>query len=112
IRRRHPGHELFVILGSDCLPDLPGWRDPTGIVTQAGLLAVARPGFPVWPARQLADALSMPPSVELNMQTVPIPLIEIASRDLRLRVTQGRSIRYLVPRAVQCYIEQHQLYRS
>jgi nicotinic acid mononucleotide adenylyltransferase len=31
---------------------------------------------------------------------------------LRRRVHQGRSIRYLLPRAVECYIKAHGLYRK
>ena len=40
------------------------------------------------------------------------PQIDIASRDLRQRVREGRSIRYLVPRAVEVYIKEKRLYAS
>jgi nicotinate-nucleotide adenylyltransferase len=40
-----------------------------------------------------------------------VPLIDNASSDLRRRVAEGRSIRYLVPRAVECYIATHHLYQ-
>ena len=43
--------------------------------------------------------------------TVTIPPIGIASTDLRRRVREGRSIRYMVPRGVQAYIEAQVLYR-
>jgi nicotinate-nucleotide adenylyltransferase len=111
IHRREPGHELFLILGSDCLPDLPSWREPAGILAQASVLAVARPGFPVWSTSQLCGALEVPPETQLKLETIEAPLIDIASRDLRRRVAEGRSIRYLVPRAVECYVAQHGLYR-
>jgi nicotinate-nucleotide adenylyltransferase len=65
-----------------------------------------------WPASQLREALKLPAGVELKMQAIDVPLIDIASRDLRRRVVEGRSIRYLVPRAVECFIEQHRLYQS
>ncbi len=112
IQRRRPGVELHLILGSDCLPDLPGWHEPLRIVTQAGLIVVARPGWPVWQAEQLRSALRLAPEQPLGMQIVPIPLIEIASRDLRRRVSESRSIRYLVPSAVVAYIADKQLYRN
>ena len=80
-------------------------------MAQAGLIAVARPGFPLWSAAQLAEALKLSPDTQLRLQVVDVPLIDIASRDLRRRVAEGRSIRYLVPRAVECYIEQHGVYR-
>ena len=37
---------------------------------------------------------------------------DISSSDLRQRAAQGHSLRYLVPRAVGCYIETHHLYQS
>jgi nicotinate-nucleotide adenylyltransferase len=42
---------------------------------------------------------------------VPAPLIAISATDLRARVAAGRTIRYLVPPAVEAYIAEHRLYR-
>ncbi len=43
--------------------------------------------------------------------TIAIPPIGIASSDLRRRLSEGRSIRYMVPRGVEAYIEAQGLYR-
>jgi nicotinate-nucleotide adenylyltransferase len=43
---------------------------------------------------------------------VTIPLIGIAATDLRRRVREGRSIRIMVARGVQAYIEAQRLYRD
>src|SRR5262245_41714160 len=110
LHRRHPDAEWNLMLGSDGLPDLPKWRQPERIVARAAILAVARPGHEVWPAERLAAALALPPGVELRMRVIPVPLIDIASRDLRRRVAEGRSIRYFVPRAVEAYIADKGLY--
>jgi nicotinate-nucleotide adenylyltransferase len=111
LRRRHAHTELFLLLGSDCLPDLPHWHDPQRIVGAAGLLVVARPGWPVAGPEELSKALGLLPEVELRWQVVEVPLIEIASRDLRHRVAEGRSTRFLVPRAVECYVQEKRLYQ-
>ncbi len=110
LRRMHPGIELYLILGSDCLPDLPGWHDPPRIVSQANLLVTERPGFPMWSAEKLRAAIHLPDEAPLNLQIVPMPLIEIASRDLRRRVAEGRSIRYMAPNAVAAYIADKKMY--
>jgi nicotinate-nucleotide adenylyltransferase len=39
-----------------------------------------------------------------------IPKLEISATDIRCRVAEGRSIRYLLPDAVADYIHQHHLY--
>jgi nicotinate-nucleotide adenylyltransferase len=111
LQRRHLGVELYFMMGADCLPDLPYWHEPWRIATAATLLIVARAGWTVWPAQELRQALKLPDSQPLRHQIIQIPLLEISSTDLRQRVEQGRSIRYLVPRAVECYMETHQLYR-
>src|SRR2546421_368114 len=43
LHRRHPGHEFFLLMGSDGLPDLPQWYQPVRVVEQAGLVVVPRP---------------------------------------------------------------------
>jgi nicotinate-nucleotide adenylyltransferase len=111
LQQQHPGNDLHWILGSDSLYDLPGWRSPARIVELAGLLIVPRPSFPVWPEEQLRGSLKLP-NAALRMLVVHSPLMDVSSRDLRRRAAEGRSLRYLTPRAVECYIEQHHLYRN
>ena len=95
---------------ADCLPDLPHWHEPAQITEQATFLVVDRPGWALWPTEQVCAALRLPPGSPVRQQTVHIPLIGVSSRDLRRRVAERRSIRYLVPRSVECYIETHRLY--
>jgi nicotinate-nucleotide adenylyltransferase len=109
---RHPGNAFHLIVGSDCLPDLPSWHEPAHIAERAGLLVVARPSWPLWPIQELCKALRLSDPAALRYQIIHAPLIEIASRDLRQRCAEGRSLRYLVPRAIECYIETHRLYRA
>jgi nicotinate-nucleotide adenylyltransferase len=47
-----------------------------------------------------------------RIEFVTIPGNEISASDIRLRVRERRSIRFMTPRAVECYIETHRLYRS
>jgi nicotinate-nucleotide adenylyltransferase len=111
LHERHPGAEFHLIIGADCLPDLPFWHEPARIAERATLLIVARPGWTIWTADQLRTALQLPREQLLRHHVAQVPLIDISSRDLRRRKTAGNSIRYFVPRAVECYIETHQLYR-
>lgn len=111
LNRAHPNADLHLIIGSDCLPDLPTWHEPLRIVAQATLVVTARPGWPVWSPEQLHAAMRLPAAEMLRMRVVEVPLIDIASRDLRGRVAGGRSIRYFVPHAVAAYIADKGLYR-
>jgi nicotinate-nucleotide adenylyltransferase len=112
LHTRHPNAELALILGADCLPDLPTWHEPQRIVERATLLVAVRPGFALWSPEQLAQALALPSSEPVRMQIVNVPLIGISSRDLRQRAAEGRSLLYVVPRAVEVYIKEKHLYRA
>jgi len=109
LHTRHPGNEFALLMGSDCLPDLPGWYEPRLVIERASLVVVPRPGVMLWTADRLAAALGVAPSA-VRMQYVACPMIEIASRELRRAITDGMSIRYMVPRAVEEYVRERKLY--
>lgn len=108
LRHRRPEDELFLLLGSDSLKDLPVWHAPERIFRAASLVVVERPGHAMLPAFRLRTT----PDVPVRLQVVTSPLIEVSSSDLRERAASGRSLRYLVPRAVEAYILEKRLYRS
>jgi nicotinate-nucleotide adenylyltransferase len=110
LRRRHPEHEFSLLVGGDSLAELHLWREPARIVAQASLAVMARPGSPTPSEAELRSRLDLAPSQQLSLTVVPSPQIDIASRALRQAVAAGRTIRYLVPRAVEVYIQQHRLY--
>jgi nicotinate-nucleotide adenylyltransferase len=111
LHARHPGNEFFLLMGSDCLPDLPGWYEPRLVVERAGLVVVPRPGVMLWTAERLAAALGADVSA-VRLQFVACPMIEIASRELRRAIADGMSVRYMVPASVEVYIRERKLYTA
>lgn len=111
LRRRHPRHEFWLLIGSDTLGDLPNWHQPQRVVESAGLLVMTRPGSTALTVEELRSRLCLPEQTPLQVQQVETPQIDISSRDLRRRTAAGRSIRYFLPRAVECYIHEKKLYR-
>lgn len=112
LHRRHPADEFFLLVGSDTLKDLPTWREPQSVLQHAGLMVMARPNNPLVSAEELRARLNLPEAVPLRMEVIETPLIDISSRDLRRRAAAGRSLRYFLPRAVECYILEKGLYRE
>ncbi len=112
LQRRQPSAEFLLLLGSDCLPDLAHWHEPVRVIDRAGLVVFPRRGWPLLSPGQIRGALQLPREFPLRMQVLNPPLVDISSRDLRRRVAQGHSIRYLVPRAVECYIHDKRLYQK
>jgi nicotinate-nucleotide adenylyltransferase len=107
--RRRPGDDFWLLVGGDVVRDLHLWYEPRRLVEQAGLLVMERPGSPAADAAELAARLGV---ASVHLQVVEAPRIDIASRDLRRRAAEGRSLRYLLPRAVECYVRDKHLYTA
>lgn len=95
----HPGAELFLVLGNDAAAGFATWDRHEEVASRAHLVVVDRPGTPT-----LIDD-------GFTWTRVDIPELEISSTELRQRVAEGRSIRYLTPQGVATCIEERGLYR-
>lgn len=90
--------QLYLITGSDLLKDLFSWKDVNEIFKISKFIVANRPGYPV-------------ETVPKEVETVVITPIEVSSEDIRRRLKEGRSIRYLVPEKVRTYIIERNLYK-
>ncbi|HET9314543.1 MAG TPA: nicotinate-nucleotide adenylyltransferase [Vicinamibacteria bacterium] len=99
LRQARPQDTLFLIVGGDSVAELSGWRDSARIFAECTVLAVARPGGP--PPTQAAGEVTW----------VEGPALPVSATDVRSRVREGQSIRFLVPDAVADYIAKRGLYR-
>jgi nicotinate-nucleotide adenylyltransferase len=68
-------------------------------------VAVSRPGY------NLDRIRDLPEEVRASVRVLEIPLMAISSTDIRNRVREGRSVRYLVPDPVHRYLLERGLYR-
>jgi nicotinate-nucleotide adenylyltransferase len=103
-----PGCELAFIVGMDVLHELHRWRAPERVLELARLLVVQRPGQESVAPTDIDERV---PSASRRIEIVVTPGVAISSTELRRRVAEGRSIRYLVPDAVAAYIREHGLYQ-
>jgi nicotinate-nucleotide adenylyltransferase len=112
LSRQHPGNQWFLLIGADTLAELHEWYDPVGVVRQAGLMVMGRPGERILTPEEIRRALHLSEDLSLQLEVIAAPLIDISSHDLRNRAAQGRSLRYFVPRAVEIYAQEKGLYRA
>jgi nicotinate-nucleotide adenylyltransferase len=101
------GSALFFLLGGDALMDIAKWKEPQRLIQLCQLVAFARPGCQLLRMEALEAAV---PGVSKRVIFVEVPQVDIRATDIRRRVAEGRSIRRLVPRAVEGYILEHGLY--
>jgi len=109
-RKEDPSRELYFVMGADSLNDFPTWREPVRILDLARLAVVNRGAAANPDLGPLRERFG--DRVTDRIEFVTIPGVEISASDIRLRVRERRSIRFMTPRAVECYIETHRLYCS
>jgi nicotinate-nucleotide adenylyltransferase len=110
--RLAPALPVFVI-GSDAFAELALWREPEALLRLANFAVMTRPPEPI---RSLAGWLPAPFAAAYAVsddgrearhceapswiRLVPITALDISSTDVRRRLSEGRSVRYLLPDSV------------
>lgn len=104
-----PGADLVFIIGSDTVRELHTWRRIDDILRLCRFAIAGRPGAAP-PANAAEAGLTEDQFARLRGGWIEGHQIGISSRDIRMRIAEGLSIRYLVPQAVEMYIAEHGLY--
>ena len=107
----HPNDEFFLLMGGDSLDQFRAWREPERICQLATPLVFFRQGSSQ-SLETLRGLVNAERFAAMTNAAIVSRLIEISSTDIRQRATSGRSLRYLVPRSIEMYIEHHKLYRG
>jgi nicotinate-nucleotide adenylyltransferase len=100
LAEKHPGAELFTIVGDDAAAGLTSWTRVDQVAQYSQLVVVDRPGV----------AVELPK--QFNWLRVESPRLEVSSTDLRSRFSDGRPLDYLVTEPVMRVIEERGLYGS
>jgi nicotinate-nucleotide adenylyltransferase len=103
-----PEDDLTFIVGGDIALGLSSWHEPEAVFELATLAVAEREGagHEDVAERLRASFPDAPPPVFFDM-----PRLDISSSQIRRRVAEGRSIRYLVPDPVAEHIARGRLYR-
>jgi nicotinate-nucleotide adenylyltransferase len=104
LRTRSPEDtELYLLMGADSARDLESWKDHRVLLEESTVVVLTRAGV------RRSD---LPERVARRATLLSTPVIEISSSDIRRRVREGGSIRYLVPDPVEKYVRSERLYVS
>lgn len=107
IKAENPHAELFFLTGTDAVRELPQWKAPEELLLLTRFIAAARPGV------QKSEVLAaLPDTWENRILFLPMAELDISSTDLRNRIREGKSLRYLTPRSVEEFVWEHRLYLS
>ena len=95
LKGKHAGAHLFLLIGDDNLAGLPSWRGFDDLRHMVTFIVLQRALTPVAHEYLTVDRR-----------------IDISATEIRQRITSGRPIRFLVPRAVEQIIRANGLYRE
>jgi nicotinate-nucleotide adenylyltransferase len=101
-----PERYVFIV-SVEALASLHTWREPRRLLELSVLAVVPRLGARSPGRAWIAEHF---PGQEDRVLFLDGPELGHSASDIRRRASQGRSVRYLVPPAVEAYIKDHSLY--
>ncbi len=96
LKVEHPNYEYYFIIGGDEVAYLKTWYRIDDLLKLVHFVGVNRPG--------------QPRVTDYPVEWVAVPNLEISSTDIRKRIANKQSVRYLLPDMVAAYIVEKGLY--
>jgi nicotinate-nucleotide adenylyltransferase len=106
IAARHPGDELWLLMGTDILAGFDRWREPEAILKLARIAAFEREPY-TGAAVRVPGVAGLPD----RLSVFDAGSVRISATELRNALAAGRSIGGRVPGPVAEYITKHGLYK-
>lgn len=98
--KRRKEAEYYFILGSDAAKELSSWYQAEELVKECEFVVAKREGSEIEISQQK------------QIHVIETPKIEISSTEIRRRIKEGKSVKYLIPEAVEAYIRKENLYED
>ncbi len=108
LKEKYKDDELYFIFGTDILFEIDKWKDIEKLSDLCKFVLLSRPGKDDEEIINRIESLKF--SYNISIGIVNSPMIEISSTEIRERVSNNLSIKYLVPENVEKYILDNNLY--
>ncbi|MDD2481765.1 MAG: nicotinate-nucleotide adenylyltransferase [Lutispora sp.] len=100
--------QIYFITGADAILEILTWHNVEELLGICQFVAATRPGFYGKDMEQkLIDIKS---KYNKEIFSIEVPSLAISSTDIRNRIKNSKTIRYLLPEAVEHYIRKSKLY--
>lgn len=110
LKERYPDREYYLIVGADNLFTMEQWKDPDVIFQNARILAAVRG------SKKRADMeekiAELKEKYDADITLLNIRHVDISSSMIREKLSEGRSIRYMLPEKVREYIIKNHFYEK
>lgn len=94
--------KIYLIIGIDNLIEFPKWKNPNKLFLISEVIVMNRPGYLV---QDVDDEFSR------KARYLSVPMLEISSTDLRYRINENKSVKYLLKPEVEEYVIKNKLYK-
>lgn len=108
LKKQNAGDQYYFIMGADSLLMLEHWKNPEYILKNCVIAAAVRGTGTEEKIEKIAGHLIY--EYQADIRILPARYIDISSSDLRARLKDGKSIRYMLPDQVLSYIQKKGLY--
>lgn len=100
--------ELYFIVGDDSILDILNWYKSSELIKLCTFIVISRPNFNE--AEVIAQIEMLQNNYNAKILRLDYNGFDISSTDIRNRVYSNKSIKYFVPKVVEEYIRQKELY--
>ncbi len=102
-----PSYILYFIAGTDTIQDLPNWSRPEEILSLCQFVGATRPDG----TESIGRIIEHFGELGKHILKLTVPTMQISSTELRRRIRDGLSVRYMMPPAVVEYIRKNGVYQ-
>lgn len=110
LKNAFPDVKFYFISGADCLFSMENWKCPEKIFQSCTLIAAVRNDVSMESIEEKREELLRKFGGEIFL--LPFARMSVSSSEIRQRVAEGKSIRYMVPDSVKKYIDEKGFYRG
>ncbi|AEG59328.1 nicotinate-nucleotide adenylyltransferase [Desulforamulus ruminis] len=109
VKERYGVGEIYFITGADAVLEIITWKKAEELLAMCTFIAATRPGYDLKGLKK--NLCSLSGKVLDNIISLEVPALSISSTDIRRRVRENKSIKYLLPESVEEYILSHGIYK-
>ena len=110
LRAENQGADFVFLTGTDAAAGLPRWREPEAILGMTRFAVATRAGTTIAAARE--SLAHLPEQWQERVAFFAMTNIDISSTDIRARIANNGSVRYLLPPNIENYRAAHKLYAA
>jgi len=100
--------EIYFITGADAILEIFSWQNVDELFNLCFFVAATRPGY--YKERVEQKLKEIESNYKKKIYGIEVPSLAISSTDIRNRIKNGKTIRYLLPEAIEDYIRKCDLY--